>query len=93
MNLKLKKGKSIAEHISEFQDLVNKMVTMNLVIDDELQAILLLSSLPDRLETLAVSLSNSTSNGVLQLAMVKIVCLMKKLEERIWARILHMLLS
>ena len=93
VNLKLKKGKSIAEHISEFQDLVNKMVTMNLVIDDELQAILLLSSLPDRLETLAVSLSNSTSNGVLQLAMVKIVCLMKKLEERIWARILHMLLS
>ena len=71
VNLKLKKGKSIAEHISEFQDLVNKMVTMKLVIDDELQAILLLSSLPDRLETLAVSLSNSTSNGVLQLAMVK----------------------
>ena len=36
VNLKLKKGKSIAEHISEFQDLVNQMVTMNLIIDDEL---------------------------------------------------------
>ena len=71
VNLKLKKGKSISEHISEFQDLVNKIVTMKLVIDDELQALLLLSFLPDRLETLAVSLCNSTSNGVLQLAMVK----------------------
>ena len=45
MNLKLKEGKSIAEHLSEFQDLVNQMVTMKLVINDELQALLLLSSL------------------------------------------------
>ena len=70
VNLKLKEGKSIAEHLSEFQDSINQMVTM-LVIDDELQALLLLSSLPDSWETLVVSLSNSASNGVLQLAMVK----------------------
>ena len=71
VNLKLKEGKSIAEHLSEFQDLVNQMVTMKLVIDDELQALLLLSSLPDSWETLIVSLSNSAPNGVLQLAIVK----------------------
>ena len=47
VNLKLKEGKSIAEHLSEFQNLVNQMVTMKLVIDDELQVLLLLSSLPD----------------------------------------------
>ena len=47
MNLKLREGKSIAEHLSKFQDLVNQMVTMKLVIDDELQTLLLLSSLPD----------------------------------------------
>ena len=47
------------------------MVTMKLVINDELQVLLLLSSLPDSLETLVVSLSNSALNGVLQLAMVK----------------------
>ena len=71
MNLKLKEGKSIAEHLSEFQDLVNQMVTMKLIIDDKLQALLLLSSLLDSWETLVVSLSNSASNGALQLAMVK----------------------
>ena len=71
MNLKLKEGKSIVEHLSEFQDLVNQMVTMKLVIDDELQTLLLLSSLPDSWETLVVSLSNSTPNGVLQLAIIK----------------------
>ena len=47
VNLKLKEGRSVAEHLSEFQDLVNQMVTMKLIIDDELQALLLLSSLPD----------------------------------------------
>ena len=47
VNLKLKEGKSIAKHLSESQDLVNQMVTMKLLIDDELQALLLLSSLPD----------------------------------------------
>ena len=44
---------------------------MNLVIDDELQALLLLSSFPDNWETLVVSLSNFTPNGVLQPVMVK----------------------
>ena len=71
VNLKLKEGRSIAEHLSEFQDLVNHMVTMKMIIDDELQALLLLSSLLDSWETLVVSLSNSASNGVLQFAMVK----------------------
>ena len=49
------------------------MVTMKLVIDDELQVLLLLSSLPDSWETLVVSLSNSAPNGLLQLVMLKIV--------------------
>ena len=44
---------------------------MKLVIDDELQVLLLLSSLLDSWETLVVSLSNSAPNGVLQLVMVK----------------------
>ena len=71
VNLKLKEGRSVAEHLSKFQDLVNQMVTMKLIIDNELQALLLLGSLLDSWETLVVSLSNSAPNGVLKLAMVK----------------------
>ena len=44
---------------------------MKLIIDDRLQALLLMNSLPDSWETLVVSLSNFAPNGVLQLAMVK----------------------
>ena len=65
VNLKLKEGKSIAKHLSESQDLVNQIVTMKLVIDDELQVLLLMNSLPDSWETLVVLLNNSAPNGVL----------------------------
>ena len=70
-HLKLKEGRSVAKHLSKFQDLVNQLTRMNLVVDDKLQALLLLSSLPSSWETLVVSLSNFAPSGVLQLAMVK----------------------
>ena len=44
---------------------------MKIVLDDEFQALLLLSSLPDSWETLVVSLSNSVPSGKLTLDMVK----------------------
>ena len=47
VNLKLKPGKSVSEHLSDFQDIINKLTVMKIVLDDELQALFLLSSLPD----------------------------------------------
>ena len=44
---------------------------MKVVLDNKLQALLLLSSLPDSWETLVVSLSNFTSNEKLYLVQVK----------------------
>ena len=44
---------------------------MKLELDDEVQTLLLLSSLPDSWETLVVSLSNSAPNGVINVYMVK----------------------
>ncbi|KAF7143342.1 hypothetical protein RHSIM_Rhsim05G0201800 [Rhododendron simsii] len=50
VNLKYKDGRSVAEHMSDFQGLINQLSTMKLVLDEELQALLLLSSLPDSWE-------------------------------------------
>ena len=50
---------------------MNHIVTMKLIVDDEIQALLLLSFLPNKLEMLVVSFNNSAPNGMLQLAMVK----------------------
>ena len=44
---------------------------MEIVLDDELLALLLLNSLPDSWETLVVSLSNFAPNGKLTFDMIK----------------------
>ena len=71
MNLKYKDGNSFTEHLSNFQGLLNELSTMKLKLDDEVQALLLLSSLPNSWKTLVVSLSNSSPNGVITVNMVK----------------------
>ena len=66
-----KDGLSVAEHLNNFQNIINQLATMKMTIEDELQALLLLGSLPDSWETFVVSISNSASNGVLTLDNVK----------------------
>ncbi|GFS34358.1 hypothetical protein Acr_00g0033520 [Actinidia rufa] len=70
VNLKLQRETTVAEHTSEFQSLVNQLTSVDLQFDDEMQALLLLSSLPESWETLVVSLSNSVPNGKLTTSMV-----------------------
>ncbi|GFZ00426.1 hypothetical protein Acr_14g0000620 [Actinidia rufa] len=70
VNLKLQRETTVAEHTSEFQSLVNQLTSVDLQFDDEMQALLLLSSLPESWETLMVSLSNSAPNGKLTKSMV-----------------------
>ncbi|GFY95526.1 hypothetical protein Acr_10g0009110 [Actinidia rufa] len=50
VNLKLQRETTVAEHTSEFQSLVNQLTSVDLQFDDEIQALLLLSSLPKELE-------------------------------------------
>ena len=70
VNLKYRETWSVFECLSVFQGLVNQLTNMKMVHDDELQALLLLSSLPDNWDTLVVSLSNSAPQGVLTLNIV-----------------------
>ena len=62
---------SVIEHLNVFQCHINQLSTMKINFEDEVQALLLLSSMPDSLNTLAVSVSNSAPNGKLMLEMVK----------------------
>ncbi|XP_028058970.1 probable leucine-rich repeat receptor-like protein kinase At1g35710 [Camellia sinensis] len=70
VNLKLRNGVSIAKHTSEFKNLVNQLATVKMPLDDEMQAVLLLSSLPDNWETLVFSLNNTAPEGKLTMSML-----------------------
>ena len=71
VNLKYRDGEDASVHINVFQGFLNQLSLMNLELADEMQALILLSSLPDSWETLVVSLSNSTPNGKITLKTVK----------------------
>lgn len=57
--------------MSEFQGIVDQLNSMKMTVDDELQALLMLSSLPKSWDTLVVSVSNSAPDGKLTMDMVK----------------------
>ena len=70
VNLKYKDGGSVAEHLNDMKNIVNQLASMKIVFDDELQALMLLSSLPESWETLVVTVSNSASDGVVTMSQV-----------------------
>ena len=70
VNSKYKEGTSIAEHLNEIKSIVNQLTAMKITFDDELQALLLLSSLPESWETLVVTVSNSAPDGVVTMSQV-----------------------
>ena len=53
------------EHLHNFKGLVNQLTKANMKVDDEMQSLLLLSSLLESWDTLAVTLSNSALGGKL----------------------------
>ena len=59
-------------HLNAFQRIVNQLATMKMVMDDEMQASLLLCSLPDNWETFVMIISNYILNGALSMDLVKI---------------------
>ena len=62
--------------------LVNQLASAKISLDDELQALLLLSSLLDNWETLVVSLSNSCQEDKLSLEAVKASLLNEETERK-----------
>lgn len=58
--------------------LLNELSTMKLILDDEVQALLLLFSLIGIWETLIMSLSNLAPTNVMTISMVKYIMLNEK---------------
>ena len=68
--MKFKDGGSVVDHLNEFENVVNQLATMKIVLDDELQAFLILRPLPNSWKTLVVTVFNSACGGVLSTSQV-----------------------
>ena len=60
-------SQNMIEHLNTFKGIVNQLKKVDMNIDDELQTLLLLSSLPESWDTLVVTLNNFAPNGKLSM--------------------------
>ena len=80
--IKYKDGADITKHLNNFQGLINQATTLNLNLDDEVQALLLFSSLPDNQEKMMISISNLALNGLLTMDISKEVMMNEELKKK-----------
>jgi hypothetical protein len=62
-NMKMSEGGSIADHLNEFNRVTNQLSSVKVDFDDEVRALLILCSLPERWNGLVMAISNSVSGS------------------------------
>ncbi|KAK8595939.1 hypothetical protein V6N12_064445 [Hibiscus sabdariffa] len=82
MALKYKEGTSTADHVSEFQSVMNQLLGMGVKFDDEILGLWLLVTLPDSWETFQVSLINFAPQGIITLELAKSCVLNEEVRRR-----------
>ena len=65
-NLKMAEGCSFTKHLSEFHTIVDQLTSVGIPFDDEIQALLILSQLPDSWTGSVTAISNSTGKEKLK---------------------------
>jgi LTR polyprotein gag-polypeptide-like protein len=58
MNLKYNENKALSDHLSDFHGITQQLSAMEIKFDDEVQGLLLLSTLPDSWDTFRMTLCN-----------------------------------
>ncbi|CAH9079423.1 unnamed protein product [Cuscuta epithymum] len=60
VNTRMKEGASVRDHINEFNSIISRLGSVEIKFDDEVQALLLLSSLPDSWSGTVTAVSSSS---------------------------------
>jgi hypothetical protein len=62
-NMKMSEGGSDADHLNEFNTVTNQLISVKVDVDDEVRALLILWSLPERWNGLVMAVSKSASGS------------------------------
>jgi hypothetical protein len=62
-NMNMSEGGSVADHLNDFNTVTNQLSSIKVDFDDEVRALLILCSLPERWNGLVMAVSNSVSGS------------------------------
>ena len=65
-NLKMAENASVAQHLNEFNTITNQLSFVEIDFDDEIRALIVLTSLPNSWEAMRMAVSNSTGKEKLK---------------------------
>ena len=65
-NLKMADNASVAQHLNEFNTIINQLSSVEIDFDDEIRALVVLASLPNSWEAMRMAVSNSTGKEKLK---------------------------
>jgi hypothetical protein len=86
-NMKMSEGGSVADHLNEFNTVTNQLSSVKVDFDDEVRALLILCSLPERWNDLVMVVSNSVSgSNTLNLMMLLVLSLVRKCDGKAQVR-------
>ena len=80
LNLKMVKNASVAQHLNEFNTIINQLSSVEIDFDHEIRALIVLASLPNSWEAMRMVVSNSTRkenlkyNDIRDLTLAKEIC-------------------
>ncbi|KHN15555.1 Retrovirus-related Pol polyprotein from transposon TNT 1-94, partial [Glycine soja] len=70
-NLKMREGISVTDHINEFNTILAQLESVQIKFEDEVKALILLSSLPDSWAATVTAVSSSTRENTLKLSDIR----------------------
>ncbi|GJW06103.1 hypothetical protein Tco_1568526 [Tanacetum coccineum] len=93
VNTKMKEGASVAYHVNVFNSILSRLVSFDIKFDDEVKALLLLSSLPESWSDNVTIISGSTGTNKLTFDNIRDLILRKYIRRKISREYSNSLLS
>ncbi|KAE8692217.1 Receptor-like serine/threonine-protein kinase SD1-8 [Hibiscus syriacus] len=81
-NLRMTEGASVAQHLNELNTITTQLSSVEIEFDDEVRALILLSSLPDSWNTTVTTVNSSSGNNKLKFDDVRDLVLSEEIRRR-----------
>ena len=83
-NLQISENGSVSDHINEFNMIVSQFNSVEINFEDEIKALILMSSLPESWDTVVVAISSSRGSEKLKFDEIRDVVLSKVFANEKW---------